>query len=479
MVADNRPAQESTPRTSQESTPRTYCIGVNVADARRRSLPLLIFSRRCRMCRDLTQVISKNPREHIATIANHCSLEQDYLPPVTPMKEAIFRTLLAHGNEPMTTEQISKFLSNKWAMTHFPRDTSPRAIRRLLELGNSGYYCIASSDSGYGREEKTESRETGQAKSSSSNGRKNPSGGRKGRANDQSPEDDEKQRAETPDPITNGEGKPEETETVGISGVLNAESEDDQPRPQNNGSDEIGEDSSENGEGGGIDAENDDSVRWRETFADIFFEALTPDPSNAPDRPDTLPVAGPQTKESAQRDVEQSIQIGRSGSRVRKEVTRWEPTEVAQELADQFRDMARNDYGSRCQVCGRTFQSTSGRLHTSIVHVVPPSSDTRTNNFGNLMSLCGLHYDHVRYGEWAMLDPKTNEPFQNPEQVREYFLGASPEIDDNGNSYVSVPVRFSNIYTEGGDAPTTEYENIRYSVPHWEYLCELFRRNDR
>ena len=369
VVADNRPAQES--------TPRTYCIGVDAADAMRRSLPLLIFSRRCRMCRDLTQVISKNPREHIATIANHCSLEQDYLPPVTPMKEAIFRTLLAHDNAPMSVERISGFLGKKWAMTHFPRDTSPRAIRHLLD--NSGCYCIVSSDSECAREEK----------------------------------------------------------------------------------------------------ENDDSVRWRETFAGIFFEALTPDPSNAPDRPDILPAAGPQTKESARRDVEQAVQTGRSGSRVRKEVTRWEPTEVAQELADQFRDMARNDYGSRCQVCGQTFQSRSGRLYTSIAHVVPPSSDTRTNNFGNLMSLCGLHYEHVRHGQWAMLNPKTNEPFQNPEQVREYFLGASPEIDNNGNSYVSVPVRFYNIYRKGGDAPTTEYENIRYSVPHWEYLCELFRRNDR
>ena len=474
MVADNRPAQES--------TPRTYCIGVNVADARRRSLPLLIFSRRCRMCRDLTQVISKNPREHIATIANHCSLEQDYLPPVTPMKEAIFRTLLAHGNEPMTTEQISKFLSNKWAMTHFPRDTSPRAIRRLLELGNSGYYCIASSDSGYGREEKTESRETGQAKSSSSNGRKNPSGGRKGRANDQSPEEeDEKKRSETPDPITNGEGKPEETETVGIPPTTDGvDSKDDLTQPQvQDGSAETDSDDSRS-DAVGIGPEYDASANpgALNPFESVFFDALTLIPSNAPDRPDVLPEGGPMTSESAEKDTQKGSEEGRSGAHIRKEVTRWLPTKASKDLADKFRAMVLSDYGSRCQVCGSTFQDMSGNLHTSVIHVVPPSEDARTNNLGNLMGLCGRHYEYIQFGEWAMLDPETEEPFQSPEEIRDYFLSASPEIDDNGNSYISVPVRFSNLYPEGSESPIQEHETIKYSIPHWKYLCELFGRSN-
>lgn len=476
MVADNRPAQES--------TPRTYFISADAADAMRRSLPLLTFSRQCWMCRqefDLMQVIVANPREFIATITNHCSREPDYLLPDTPMKEAIFRTLLAHGNEPMSAEQIGEFLSRNWATTQFPRDTSPGVIRRLLELGNSGYYCIVSSDSEYGREEKTKSRKTSQTKPSSSNGRKNPSGGRKGRANDQSAEDDEKQRAETPDPITNGEGKPEETETVGIPPTTDGvDSKDDltQPQVQDGSAETDSDDSRSDTVGIGPEYDASSNPGALKPFESVFFDALTLIPSNAPDRTDVLPEGGPRTSESAEKDTQKGSEEGRSGAHIRKEVTRWEPTKASKDLADKFRAMVLSDYGSRCQVCGSTFQDMSGNLHTSVIHVVPPSEDARTNNLGNLMGLCGKHYEYIQFGEWAMLDPETEEPFQSPEEIRDYFLSASPEIDDNGNSYISVPVRFSNLYPEGSESPIQEHETIKYSIPHWKYLCELFGRSN-
>lgn len=66
----------------------------------------------------------------------------DFLLPDTPLKEAIFRVLLANENKPMTPEQISKTLEDKWPITPYPRDLSPAVIERLLE--NSGdTYCIA------------------------------------------------------------------------------------------------------------------------------------------------------------------------------------------------------------------------------------------------------------------------------------------------------------------------------------------------
>ena len=77
---------------------------------------------------------------YIDTIAQRSSKEPDYLLPDTPLKEALFRVLLANGNRPMTPHEISAALTDLWAMSAYPRDLSPRIINRLLE--HSGNYCI-------------------------------------------------------------------------------------------------------------------------------------------------------------------------------------------------------------------------------------------------------------------------------------------------------------------------------------------------
>ena len=79
-------------------------------------------------------------QDFIDQILAHCSQAPDFLLPDTPLKEAIFRTLLAHGNEPMDAEQLSVFISQKWAMTQFPRNTSPEVIQLLLDT--SDFYCV-------------------------------------------------------------------------------------------------------------------------------------------------------------------------------------------------------------------------------------------------------------------------------------------------------------------------------------------------
>ena len=78
----------------------------------------------------------------IQHVAYQAADTADFLLPDTPLKEAIFRVLLANENKPMTPEQISKTLEDKWPITPYPRDLSPAVIERLLE--NSGdTYCIA------------------------------------------------------------------------------------------------------------------------------------------------------------------------------------------------------------------------------------------------------------------------------------------------------------------------------------------------
>ena len=121
-----------------------YFIDPGAAEASRRSLSVLIASRQCYMCQqgfDEEQIVGSDPLLFTDQISAHCSGEQDYLLPDTPMKEAIFRVFLAHGNQPMDADQISAYLGDKWAMTPFPRSTAPEVVQRLLD--SSPYYCIA------------------------------------------------------------------------------------------------------------------------------------------------------------------------------------------------------------------------------------------------------------------------------------------------------------------------------------------------
>ena len=121
-----------------------YVIDPEVATAIQRSLPALIASRRCYMDQQADDEIStddKDLKQYIKRIADHCSKEQDYLLPDTPLKEAIFRVMLSEGNNPLNAEDISGVMTSKWAMTPFPRNTSPEVIQRLLSA--SANYCIS------------------------------------------------------------------------------------------------------------------------------------------------------------------------------------------------------------------------------------------------------------------------------------------------------------------------------------------------
>ena len=126
--------------SGESPQPGPYFIDQKVAESERRSLPVLVANRLCYMCRQSfedDEIVVADPQDFIDLIVGHCSNEQDFLLPDTPMKEAIFRVLLGNANDPMTAEQISAELSSRWPMT---RITSPEVIQRLLD--NSAYYCI-------------------------------------------------------------------------------------------------------------------------------------------------------------------------------------------------------------------------------------------------------------------------------------------------------------------------------------------------
>ena len=136
---DGSPADDNGQRP-----PRRYFIDYEQASERPLSLALVIASRRCYVCRQADEEepsASSDLTPYLERIIEHCTLTSDYLPADTPLKEAMFRVLLANGNEPMTAEEISLVLSGKWEMTPYPRDLSSRVIERLLD--HSENYCIA------------------------------------------------------------------------------------------------------------------------------------------------------------------------------------------------------------------------------------------------------------------------------------------------------------------------------------------------
>lgn len=141
--------------------------------------------------------------------------------------------------------------------------------------------------------------------------------------------------------------------------------------------------------------------------------------------------------------------------------------------------MTRSDYVERCQICGRTFKKRAGEdRQIFVIHIVKPSSDERTNHYGNLIGVCGWHYALMRYGEFEFLDPATELPFTGWKRMQDYVLNVQEfdqKRDEVDISYVGLPVRFSNVYEKWSGKADTEDGEIRYCIPHWKYLCELFK----
>ncbi len=119
-----------------------YFIDTAGDGGRRKSTTFLIAGRRCHECQKggAVDIADSDPKKHIKLVAKHCSKGDDYLPSDTPLKEAIFRTILAAGNKPMSPDEISQELSTKWGMTAHARNVAPEVIQRLMDHGE--FYSI-------------------------------------------------------------------------------------------------------------------------------------------------------------------------------------------------------------------------------------------------------------------------------------------------------------------------------------------------
>ena len=126
------------------NTDRSYYIDLAGIGDQESSLSVLIAERKCyeHRPREVDQsLLDSEPQSHIADITGHCSETADYLLQDTPLKEAIFRVILAGGNGQMSAQDVSDTLTERWAMSAYPRDLSIRVIQRLLEH-SANYHLV-------------------------------------------------------------------------------------------------------------------------------------------------------------------------------------------------------------------------------------------------------------------------------------------------------------------------------------------------
>ena len=136
-------SEDLTQRDEETESYRRFAISEEHAASNGAALPLMIANRLGYMDR---QALEEEPTAdsdiapYIDLIVASSSDDDDYLLPDTPLKEALFRIILANGNRPMDAEEISGILNERWSMSAYPRNLSPHVINRLLE--NSANYCI-------------------------------------------------------------------------------------------------------------------------------------------------------------------------------------------------------------------------------------------------------------------------------------------------------------------------------------------------
>ena len=216
-------------------------------------------------------------------------------------------------------------------------------------------------------------------------------------------------------------------------------------------------------------------------FEKLFRGAMTSTPTESMRRPVIMPSGGPKTAESAAQDTRRAVREGRTGRRVTREVSRFEPSTQYKNSGARYKEMLLGDYNQRCQICGSTFQTRSGDLQTFADHVVDPSEGDGTNHFGNLMSLCGWHFALISYGQWILLDPITEEPIAGIRDgndaggILELLLKSEREIDNDGNEFITLPVKFWNVYPNWSADTEDVDAAIRFSIPHREYLAGLLK----
>lgn len=82
-----------------------------------------------------------NPAALIEEARRFHELDEEYIRPEMPIKEIVFRTLLARGNQPMGLQELAQELNDRWATPLRPLALSPQRLQAALD--GDAYYGFA------------------------------------------------------------------------------------------------------------------------------------------------------------------------------------------------------------------------------------------------------------------------------------------------------------------------------------------------
>ena len=82
-----------------------------------------------------------NPAALIEEARRFHEVDDEYIRPEMPIKEIVFRTLLARGNQPMGLQELAAELNDRWATPLRPLALSPQRLQAALD--GDAYYGFA------------------------------------------------------------------------------------------------------------------------------------------------------------------------------------------------------------------------------------------------------------------------------------------------------------------------------------------------
>lgn len=100
----------------------------------------LCWSGECRLCRRFPEgkpiVPGRTTKNSIYNAAKICPSKVQFVTPGMSLLEAVFRGLVANGNQPMRFDEIVKFLQESWGSEYPQRIESAKSLQRMLDGPN-------------------------------------------------------------------------------------------------------------------------------------------------------------------------------------------------------------------------------------------------------------------------------------------------------------------------------------------------------
>ena len=137
MALEEVKEAEPPPEPEEESY---YVIDLDKASEHKRSLATLLSSRRCDSCKTRLESSGEvvSAEEHFKAISECCATQEEFIRPEMPIQEIVFRTILSHGNKPVSLEKLHEDVTERWYTPLNPRSISPVGLKRVLE--RDAYY---------------------------------------------------------------------------------------------------------------------------------------------------------------------------------------------------------------------------------------------------------------------------------------------------------------------------------------------------